>query len=169
MICLVVGIINRFIPGLPTTPFLILASMLFARVNPKMQAWLLRNRFLGPYLDNYYHKRGLATAYKIRTCAFMWGGMIFAMTLIELLWVQLLITAIGIAVTIHIFAAKTMQPPTGQYGFAYNMVSILLMLFWFVLAMIFSIKTTLGYLVVGGVGLALTLGVLIYAILVGKS
>ena len=169
IICLVAGIINAFIPGLPTTPFLILASMLFSGANPKLQAWLLRNRITGPYLDNYYHKRGMAIAYKIRSCAFMWGGMIFAMTLLGLLWVRVVITAIGIAVSIHLFTAKTQKPPPGQYGFWYNMISLLLAWLWFALALIISVKTTMGYLVVGGVALAFTIGMLIYAALSSRE
>jgi len=169
IIYLLIGIINLFIPVLPTSPFLILASISFARVNPKMKSWLLNNKYLGPYMNVYYNNKGMATAYKIRICTFMWGGMIFAMALIGLLWVYILMAAIGVAITIHILAAKTMQTPTGKYGLNYNLLSILLMLFWFVLAMIFAIKTTLGYLVVGGVGLALTLGVLIYTLLAGRE
>jgi len=130
MLCVIVGVVNRFVPGLPTTPFLILASMLFARVNPKMQAWLLRSKFLGPYLDNYYNKRGMPTAYKLRTCAFMWAGMLFSITLIPLFWVQLLVPTIGVIVTIHIFRAKKRQPTEGQYGLKYNLFSIVLCWIW---------------------------------------
>lgn len=130
MMCVIIGVVNRFIPGLPTTPFLILASMLFARVNPKMQAWLLRSKFLGPYLDNYYNKRGMPTAYKLRTCAFMWAGMLFSITLIPLIWLQILVPTVGVIVTIHIFMAKKRPPDIGLYGLKYNLFSVALCWIW---------------------------------------
>ena len=169
MIFLVVGIINRFIPGLPTTPFLILASMLFAKANPKMQAWLLRNKSLGPYLDNYYNKKGMATAYKIRTCAFMWGGKIFVISFLNLLWLQIGLVFVGIAVTVHIFIARTRKPEEGQYGFKYNLFTILLMWIWFTLALVLSAETIVGYAVLSGLGIGLSVGILIFAFVSNKK
>ncbi|MCL2855033.1 MAG: YbaN family protein [Defluviitaleaceae bacterium] len=163
MLCVIIGVVNRFIPGLPTTPFLILASMLFARVNPKMQAWLLRSKFLGPYLDNYYNKRGMPTAYKLRTCAFMWAGMLFSITLIPLLWVQILVPSIGVIVTVHIFKAKKRPPIDGQYGLKYNLFSIALCWIWLGIGL-FLASTPFDYyflIITGGI---LSLTILVYGI-----
>ncbi|MCL2350769.1 MAG: YbaN family protein [Defluviitaleaceae bacterium] len=164
MICLVIGIINRFIPGLPTTPLLILASMLFAQANPKMQAWLLKSKFLGPYLDNYYNKRGMAMAYKIRTVAFMWSGMLFSMTLIPLLWVKILMAVIGLIVSFHIFMAKTLKTDIQQYGFFYNIFSILICWIWFGLGL-FLADSLFDYHFLGIFGGIITISILTYAML----
>jgi hypothetical protein len=43
-----IGIINLFIPGLPTTVFLIMAAACFARSSPKLEAWLLNHPRFGP-------------------------------------------------------------------------------------------------------------------------
>jgi len=162
MFCLVFGIINIAIPGLPTTPLLILASMMFAAANPKMNAWLLRSKFLGPYLDNYYNKRGMAMAYKIRTSAFKWAGMIFAITIIDVLWVRILVASIGVAVSTHIFLTKTKKPVAGEYGFTYNLFTILLVWIWLCLALIFTVDTTVGYITVSSIGAGITAIILIF-------
>ena len=162
MVCLVLGVVNRFIPGLPTTPFLILSSMLFARVNPKMQKWLLNSKFLGPYLDNYYNKRGMPTAYKLRTCAFMWAGMIFSITLIPLLAIQILVPSIGVIVTFHIFSAKKRKPDPAQASLTYNLFTIALCWIWLGLGFWFADKP-FDYYFLAIAGGALTLVVATYA------
>ena len=163
MLCLVVGLVNRFIPGMPTTPFLILSSMLFAKVNPKMQAWLLKTKFLGPYLDNYYNKKGLPTVYKLRTCAFMFAGMFFAVTLVPFWWLQVLIPAIGVAVTIHIFAIKKREPSKEQRGVLYNLKTIAFCWIWIGLGL-FMASEAFDYYVMAISGGAITLIVLTYAL-----
>jgi hypothetical protein len=169
MFCLIFAIINIVIPGLPTTPLLILASMLFAVANPKMNEWLLRSKFLGPYLDNYYNKRGMAMAYKIRTSAFKWAGMIFAITMIEILWVRILVASIGVAVSTHIFLTKTKKPQEGEYGLTYNLFTILLVWAWLCLALVITVNTALGYMVVSGIGIGITTGILIFAFISDRN
>ena len=54
------GALGVVVPGLPTTPFLLLASWLFYRSSPRLQQWLLQS-WLGKYIRNY-HRRGGMTA-----------------------------------------------------------------------------------------------------------
>ena len=57
-ISVVLGTIGIFVPGLPTTPFVLLASWCFYRSSPRLQAWLLQS-FLGKYIREYRDKGGL--------------------------------------------------------------------------------------------------------------
>ena len=57
-IAVVLGTIGIFVPGLPTTPFVLLASWSFFRSSPRLQAWLLQS-FLGKYIREYRDKGGL--------------------------------------------------------------------------------------------------------------
>lgn len=43
-----IGIVNLFIPGPPTTVFLIMAAACFARSSPKLEAWLVNHPRFGP-------------------------------------------------------------------------------------------------------------------------
>ena len=54
------GALGVVVPGLPTTPFLLLASWLFYRSSPRLQQWLLQS-CLGKYIHSY-HRRGGMTA-----------------------------------------------------------------------------------------------------------
>ena len=50
VLCVAVGAIGVLLPGLPTTPFLLLATWCFARSFPPLERRLLRNRFFAPYM-----------------------------------------------------------------------------------------------------------------------
>jgi uncharacterized membrane protein YbaN (DUF454 family) len=58
------GTIGVFIPGLPTTPLVLLASWCFYRSSPRLQAWLLQS-FLGKYIREYRDKGGLTTRKRV--------------------------------------------------------------------------------------------------------
>jgi uncharacterized membrane protein YbaN (DUF454 family) len=67
------GLAGVFIPGLPTTIFVILASYFFARSSPRYEAWLLANRWLGPRLRRYReYGGGMPRSAKIAAVASMW-------------------------------------------------------------------------------------------------
>ena len=63
-IAVVLGTIGIFVPGLPTTPFVLLASWCFYRSSPRLQAWLLQS-FLGKYIREYRDKGGLTLRKRI--------------------------------------------------------------------------------------------------------
>lgn len=49
-----VGVIT---PGIPFSIFLVFAAYCFAKVNPKMHAWLYNHKYFGPFLTNWTEKR----------------------------------------------------------------------------------------------------------------
>ena len=55
----VLGMIGIVLPGLPTTPFLLLTSYLLARSWPRMNQMLLANRLTGPILRQWQQHRAL--------------------------------------------------------------------------------------------------------------
>lgn len=63
LICVTFGALGVVVPGLPTTPFLLLASWLFYRSSPKLQQWLL-NSWLGKYIRSYYRRGGMTLSQK---------------------------------------------------------------------------------------------------------
>ena len=63
-IAVLLGIIGVVVPGLPTTPFVLLASWCFYKSSPRLQAWLLQS-FLGKYIREYKSKGGITTHKRI--------------------------------------------------------------------------------------------------------
>jgi uncharacterized membrane protein YbaN (DUF454 family) len=62
---LALAIIGVLLPGLPTTPFLILAAWFFARSSEKWHRRLLDNELLGPLLRNWEQQRCITLRIKI--------------------------------------------------------------------------------------------------------
>ena len=56
----ILGSIGVVVPGLPTTPLVLLASWCFYKSSPRLQAWLLQS-FLGKYIKDYQQKGGITT------------------------------------------------------------------------------------------------------------
>lgn len=53
MVSLGLGVLGAILPGLPTTPFVLLAAACFAKASPRWHAWLLANRWLGPMVRDW--------------------------------------------------------------------------------------------------------------------
>ena len=64
ILSVVLGTVGVFVPGLPTTPLVVLASWCFYRSSPRLQAWLLQS-FLGKYIRDYRDKGGLTLRKRI--------------------------------------------------------------------------------------------------------
>ena len=75
VLCVVLGIIGVFVPGLPTTEFIIAASYLFARSSPTLEEWLERNRWLGTPLRRFKETRGMPRKAKALALVSMWTGV----------------------------------------------------------------------------------------------
>jgi uncharacterized membrane protein YbaN (DUF454 family) len=58
-ISLVLGLIGVVLPGLPTTPFVLLAAACYAKASPRLHGWLLNHRFMGPMIRDWETHRSL--------------------------------------------------------------------------------------------------------------
>ena len=76
LICVTFGALGVVVPGLPTTPFLLLASWLFYRSSPKLQQWLL-NSWLGKYIRSYHRRGGMTLSQKAGAVGIMVAMVLF--------------------------------------------------------------------------------------------
>ena len=51
--CVGAAFVGIFLPGIPTTPFLIVALWAFAKTSKKFHTWLLNHKRFGPILTNW--------------------------------------------------------------------------------------------------------------------
>ncbi|MBN1950275.1 MAG: YbaN family protein [Bacteroidales bacterium] len=66
------GVLGIFVPGLPTTVFLLIAAYLYMRSSEKMYKWLISNRLLGKYILDFHQKKGMTLPTKIYAISLMW-------------------------------------------------------------------------------------------------
>lgn len=76
LMCVGLGVLGAFLPILPTTPFLLLASLLFVRSDERWNAWLLSLPRFGPMIREWNERRAVSrrvktTAYITVTCAIL--------------------------------------------------------------------------------------------------
>ena len=59
LVFLGLGLLGVVLPGLPTTPFILLSAACFARSSRKIHSWLLTNRWSGPILRDWVRHKNL--------------------------------------------------------------------------------------------------------------
>ena len=103
-----IGVIGIFLPVLPTTIFLILASACFVKGSPKANDWLRNHKILGMYIKNYQDKIGLTIKSKIINISFLWTMILLsAFMFTDEIYIRLLLIAVAVGVTIHLLMVKT--------------------------------------------------------------
>ena len=58
-VSLILGLIGVVLPGLPTTPFVLLAAACYAKASPRLHSWLLNHRLTGPMLRDWERDHSL--------------------------------------------------------------------------------------------------------------
>lgn len=71
-ISLCLGITGIFIPGLPTTPFLLLTAGMYLRSSERMYNYIIDTRFIGNYIQSFRSKGGMTMRQKIISISLMW-------------------------------------------------------------------------------------------------
>ena len=64
-LCVGLGFIGIFVPGLPTTIFLIIALWAFTKSSKKLRIWLLNHKRFGPILRNWQEHKVVPLKAKI--------------------------------------------------------------------------------------------------------
>lgn len=108
-LCVGFAVLGIFLPVLPTTPWLLLAAWLFYKGNPKMRIWLLNNKYLGPYIDNYIKYRAIPLKSKIISISMLWITILFSVYFVNPIWLKILLLCIAVGVTIHLLMIKTLK------------------------------------------------------------
>ncbi len=106
------AIIGIFLPGLPTTPFLILAAYFYIRSSNKLYNWLLNNKILGAYIRGYLSGKGMPLRAKIISLMLMWIFGSFAVLFgipDSLFFVKIIILILLLIGTIFLLRVKTFK------------------------------------------------------------
>ena len=110
LLSLSLGILGIFLPVLPTTPFLLLASVLFLKSSKSLYDWLMNHPKLGPYISNFLVHKAIPLRVKIVSVSMVWITLLYCALMVAEHWAfKLLFIVIAVAVTVHILSYKTLK------------------------------------------------------------
>jgi uncharacterized protein len=95
-IALGLGLLGVVLPGLPTTPFILLAAACYARASPRLYRRMRENSWIGPMLRDWEHNRSLTR--RVKTVALSMMVVMVAVSVWTLHgrpWLQLLLVLAG--------------------------------------------------------------------------
>ncbi|PKM56716.1 MAG: DUF454 domain-containing protein [Firmicutes bacterium HGW-Firmicutes-3] len=107
-IAVFLGILGIFLPLLPTTPFLLLASYCYLRSSKKMHHWIMNHKTFGSYIHNYIEYKAIKKRSRMMALFFLWGSLGFSIYLVPIFYVKIMLVFIGAAVTLHLCLLKTL-------------------------------------------------------------
>ena len=108
---LILGILGIILPLLPTTPFLLLSAYLYSKSSDKFYNTLINNKYLGKYIKNYREGNGITLKTKIISITTIWLAIfINILYFVDLLFIEFLLTIIGISVSLYLITLKTLEP-----------------------------------------------------------
>lgn len=94
---LLLGVIGIFVPGLPTTVFILMAAWAAARSSPRFLTWLENHRLFGPMLCDWRQNRSVSRRAKWSASLTM-GCCAAILFLVTSVWHALAVTTIMAAV-----------------------------------------------------------------------
>lgn len=76
-ICVVLAFVGIPLPGLPTTPFALLALWAFSKSSNRFHAWIGAHRVLGPYVRDWESNRVIPIRAKVVALTCMIGSLAY--------------------------------------------------------------------------------------------
>lgn len=114
LLSLGLGLLGVVLPGLPTTPFVLLSAACFAKASPRLHRWLTQHRFLGPMVRDWETHRSLPLRVKwVSTSLMLTMVGLSAWQLAGRGWLQALVLALGLLGAWVVWRIPT-RPPTSM-------------------------------------------------------
>lgn len=105
------GIAGSFLPGLPTVPFLLLASFCFARGSERFHGWFTQTKIYKNYLEDFEKNKSMTLKTKIGLLCLSSTMIVFPIFFIKNNYLRLaLILAVIFKYYYFIFCIKTSKP-----------------------------------------------------------
>lgn len=102
-LCLALGLVGIAIPGLPTTPFVLVAAFAADRGSPRLHAWLLRHRVFGPMIRDWRDQRAVSRRAKLLAVGVMMLSAVIMFTMVRPLVIPVGTTAIMASVAVWLW------------------------------------------------------------------
>ncbi len=113
-LALVIGGVGIILPLLPTTPFLLLAAVCYARSSERLYRWLLYNRWFGKYIRNWHEGRGIPMKTKAVSILFLILTIGYSAAFVVPFFIgKVALILIAVCVSVHILSVPTLEPDAG--------------------------------------------------------
>ena len=109
-LCVGLGFVGVFVPGIPTTIFLIIALWAFTKSSEKLRYWLLNHKRFGPILNNWQEHKVVPRRAKILMVALMSLAVILFYYSLQSLILTIGLIIILVSVAIYVISLPSKVP-----------------------------------------------------------
>ena len=115
LLSLVLAVLGVVLPGLPTTPFVLMAAACFAKASPRLHHWLVNHRQLGPMVRDWEAHRSLPLRIKWLSTTLMTAMVLLsAWQFRGQPWLQVSLLTLGALGAWVVWRIPTRQPMAKQ-------------------------------------------------------
>ena len=109
-LCVGLGFVGVFVPGIPTTIFLIIALWAFTKSSEKLRYWLLNHKRFGPILHNWQEHKVVPRRAKILMVVLMSLAVILFYYSLQSLILTIGLIIILVSVAIYVISLPSKVP-----------------------------------------------------------
>ncbi|WJP98613.1 YbaN family protein [Macrococcus bovicus] len=110
------GLIGVILPLLPTTPFLLLAAICFARSSDRFHDWLISTKVYRAYVLEFQRNKGFTFRQKLKMLLSLYIVVGFSIWMIEHLYIRIGLMIMVILQTFVLFAFIRTLPASRDNG-----------------------------------------------------
>ncbi|MBO6467465.1 MAG: YbaN family protein [Pelagibacteraceae bacterium] len=109
-LCVGFGFVGIFVPGVPTTIFLIIALWAFTKSSEKLRHWLLHHKRFGPILNNWQKHKVVPRRAKILMVILMSSAVVLFHYSLQNLYLTIGLVIILVSVAIYVISLPSETP-----------------------------------------------------------
>ncbi len=106
------GALGVFLPVLPTTPFLLLASFFFSKGSKRFETWFIGTKLYKEHLEEFLKERSMKLNTKVKLLSFSSMVLLLSAYLVKIIYVRIFIALVIVYKYYYfIFRIKTIAEP----------------------------------------------------------
>jgi len=106
---LALGLVGIVLPVLPTTPFVLLAAICFARSSARFHGWLLGHRIAGPLIREWHHYRAMPKRAKRVAYALVIVSFSTSILLMQSPWHRGMLAGLGLILLFFLWQVRVRE------------------------------------------------------------
>lgn len=105
------GFLGAILPLLPTTPFILLAVLCFAKSSPRFHNWLVATKIYQQYVHNFKKYRGYTFKQKIKMLISLYIVVGFSIIMVDIIFIRIGLVIMLVIQTLVLFLVVKTLPP----------------------------------------------------------